>query len=189
MNKTTSPGVATRSYLMKMQDHIPRQSPSRKKSKFDTTTSTERSNSSNPFGDMILTKFRLKREADESANEVAKEKDPAMSIICGIPLVGVYCIGCVRWAWKRCHYNAGHDSETWSVATPEEFEPVPRLCRYILAVYEDDLRCPLWEPPGGYGIKQDWLITKRTYEDTVGKIWFCKVRICKLWTLFNICRC
>ncbi|GKF53814.1 hypothetical protein Tco_0160724, partial [Tanacetum coccineum] len=40
-----------------------------------TTTSTERSNSSNPFGDMILTKFRHKREADESANEVAKEKD------------------------------------------------------------------------------------------------------------------
>ncbi|PWA82862.1 Lipase, class 3 [Artemisia annua] len=67
-----------------------------------------------------------------------------MSIICGIPLLGVYCIGCVRWALKRCHYNAGHDSETWSVATPEEFEPVPRLCRYILAVYEDDLRCPLW---------------------------------------------
>ncbi|PWA51763.1 alpha/beta-Hydrolases superfamily protein [Artemisia annua] len=89
-----------------------------------------------------------------------------MSIICGIPLLGVYCIGCVRWAWKRCHYNAGHDSETWSVATPEEFEPVPRLCRYILAVYEDDLRCPLWEPPGGYGIKPDWLIAKRTYEDT-----------------------
>nr|XP_043615477.1 uncharacterized protein LOC122587388 isoform X1 [Erigeron canadensis] len=90
-----------------------------------------------------------------------------MSIICGLPLLEcVYCIGCARWAWKRCLHTAGHDSETWGVATPEEFEPVPRLCRYILAVYEDDLRCPLWEPPGGYGIKPDWLILKRTYDDT-----------------------
>ncbi|KAM0002337.1 putative fungal lipase-like domain, mono-/di-acylglycerol lipase, alpha/Beta hydrolase [Helianthus debilis subsp. tardiflorus] len=90
-----------------------------------------------------------------------------MSILCGFPLLEcVYCIGCARWAWKRCLYTAGHDSETWGVATAEEFEPVPRLCRYILAVYEDDLRNPLWEPPGGYGINPDWLILKRTYEDT-----------------------
>ncbi|XP_071710715.1 uncharacterized protein [Rutidosis leptorrhynchoides] len=90
-----------------------------------------------------------------------------MSIICGLPLLEcVYCIGCARWAWKRCLHTAGHDSETWSVASAEEFEPVPRLCRYILAVYEDDLRCPLWEPPGGYGINPDWLIIKRTYDDT-----------------------
>lgn len=90
-----------------------------------------------------------------------------MSIICGLPLLEcVYCIGCARWAWKRCLHTAGHDSETWGVATAEEFEPVPRLCRYILAVYEDDLRCPLWEPPGGYGINPDWLILKRTYDDT-----------------------
>ncbi|XP_076906552.1 uncharacterized protein LOC143562700 [Bidens hawaiensis] len=90
-----------------------------------------------------------------------------MSILCGIPLLEcVYCIGCARWAWKRCLYSAGHDSEMWGVATAEEFEPVPRLCRYILAVYEDDLRCPLWEPPGGYGINPDWLVCKRTYDDT-----------------------
>ncbi|KVI07152.1 Lipase, class 3 [Cynara cardunculus var. scolymus] len=90
-----------------------------------------------------------------------------MSIICGFPLLEcVYCIACARWAWKRCLYTAGHDSETWGVAAAEEFEPVPRLCRYILAVYEDDLRCPLWEPPGGYGINPDWLILKRTYDDT-----------------------
>ncbi|CAH1445548.1 unnamed protein product [Lactuca virosa] len=90
-----------------------------------------------------------------------------MSILCGLPLLEcVYCIGCARWAWKRCLHTAGHDSETWGIATAEEFEPVPRLCRYILAVYEDDLRCPLWEPPGGYGINPDWLILKRTYDDT-----------------------
>ncbi|XP_004496552.1 uncharacterized protein [Cicer arietinum] len=90
-----------------------------------------------------------------------------MSIICGLPLVEcVYCLACARWAWKRCLHTAGHDSETWGFASIEEFEPVPRLCRYILAVYEDDLRHPLWAPPGGYGINPDWLILKKTYEDT-----------------------
>ncbi|KAJ7969937.1 Sn1-specific diacylglycerol lipase alpha [Quillaja saponaria] len=59
-----------------------------------------------------------------------------------------------------------HKSQLKSV---EEFEPVPRLCRYILAVYEDDLRNPLWAPPGGYGIDPDWLIHRKTYEDTQGR--------------------
>lgn len=94
-----------------------------------------------------------------------------MSIICGgVPILEcVYCIACARWAWKRCLHTAGHDSETWGLATAEEFEPVPRLCRYILAVYEDDLRCPLWEPPGGYGIDPNCIILKRTYDDTHGR--------------------
>ncbi|KAL2334725.1 hypothetical protein Fmac_015938 [Flemingia macrophylla] len=93
-----------------------------------------------------------------------------MSILCGLPLVEcVYCLACARWAWKRCLHTAGHDSENWGFANAEEFEPVPRLCRYILAVYEDDLRQPLWAPPGGYGITPDWLLHKRTYEDTSGR--------------------
>ncbi|TXG70930.1 hypothetical protein EZV62_005865 [Acer yangbiense] len=93
-----------------------------------------------------------------------------MSIICGVPLLEcVYCLACARWAWKRCLHTAGHDSETWGLASAEEFEPVPRLCRYILAVYEDDLRNPLWEPSEGYGIDPDWLLLKRTYEDTRGR--------------------
>ncbi|KAH7557653.1 hypothetical protein ACOSP7_027496 [Xanthoceras sorbifolium] len=95
-----------------------------------------------------------------------------MSCLCGIPplLECVYCLACARWAWKRCLHTAGHDSETWGLATAEEFEPVPRLCRYILAVYEDDLRHPLWEPPGGYGIDPDWLVIKKTYKDTQGRV-------------------
>ncbi|KAJ9164194.1 hypothetical protein P3X46_023797 [Hevea brasiliensis] len=93
-----------------------------------------------------------------------------MSILCGLPLLEcVYCLACARWAWKRCLHSAGHDSETWGLATAEEFEPVPRLCRYILAVYEDDLRHPMWEPPGGYGINPDWVILRKTYEDTLGR--------------------
>ncbi|GMY07215.1 Lipase, class 3 [Fagus crenata] len=93
-----------------------------------------------------------------------------MSIICGLPLLEcVYCLACARWAWKRCLHTAGHDSENWGIASAEEFEPVPRLCRYLLAVYEDDLRHPLWEPSGGYGINPDWLILKKTYADTQGQ--------------------
>ncbi|XP_031096300.1 uncharacterized protein LOC116000368 [Ipomoea triloba] len=94
-----------------------------------------------------------------------------MSILCGAPplLECVYCIGCARWAWKRCLHTAGHDSENWGLATADEFEPVPRLCRYILAVYEDDLRNPQWEPPRGYGINPDWLIQKKTYQDNGGR--------------------
>ncbi|XP_047332472.1 uncharacterized protein LOC124936061 [Impatiens glandulifera] len=93
-----------------------------------------------------------------------------MSIVCGFPLLEcVYCLACARWAWKRCLHTAGHDSETWGLATSEEFEPVPRLCRYILAVYEDDLRHPQWEPTGGYGINPDYLILKKNYEDSHGR--------------------
>ncbi|KAL6998186.1 hypothetical protein U1Q18_008313 [Sarracenia purpurea var. burkii] len=30
-----------------------------------------------------------------------------------------------------------------------EFEPAPHICRYSIAVYEeDDLRNPIWAPPG-----------------------------------------
>ncbi|XP_057952866.1 uncharacterized protein LOC131146974 [Malania oleifera] len=93
-----------------------------------------------------------------------------MSIICGLPLLEcVYCLACARWAWKRCLHTAGYDSETWGLATTEEIEPIPRLCRYILAAYEDDLWHPLWEPPGGYGINPDWLLLKKNYEDTSGR--------------------
>ncbi|XVF53589.1 hypothetical protein PTKIN_Ptkin05aG0110400 [Pterospermum kingtungense] len=86
-----------------------------------------------------------------------------MSIIYGLPLIEcIYRLACARWAWKRFLHTAGHDSETWGLATAEEFEHVSRLCCYILTVYEDDLRHPFWEPPRGYGINPDWLILKKT---------------------------
>lgn len=89
-----------------------------------------------------------------------------MSILCGVPILEcVTCIACTRWVWKRCLHTAGHDSEDWGLASADEFESVPRLCRYILAVYEDDLRNPLYAPPGGYGVNPDCLVAKRTYKD------------------------
>ncbi|KAF6175120.1 hypothetical protein GIB67_022801 [Kingdonia uniflora] len=94
-----------------------------------------------------------------------------MSIICGLPLLEcVYCLACARWAWKRCLHTAGHESENWGLATIEEFEPIPRHCRLILASYEDDLHNPLWAPPGGYGVNPDWMILRKNYEDTQGRV-------------------
>ncbi|GJT54747.1 hypothetical protein Tco_0989801 [Tanacetum coccineum] len=53
----------------------PRQSPSHKKTKSETTPSTGGSNSSNLFVEHMSTEFRLKREAAESAYAVDKVKD------------------------------------------------------------------------------------------------------------------
>ncbi|MBA0736969.1 hypothetical protein Gogos_010455 [Gossypium gossypioides] len=93
-----------------------------------------------------------------------------MSIACCCPVLEcVYCLACARWAWQKCLYTAGHESEHWGLATVEEFEPVPRLCRLILAVYEDDLHNPLWAPPGGYGINPDWVFLRRNDQETEGR--------------------
>ncbi|XP_038682169.1 uncharacterized protein LOC119982722 isoform X1 [Tripterygium wilfordii] len=92
-----------------------------------------------------------------------------MSIACCIPVLEcVYCLGCAGWLWKKCLYTAGHESENWGLATAEEFEPVPHYCRLVLAIYEDDLRNPVWEPSRGYGINPDWLILRKDYEKTGG---------------------
>ncbi|GAB4861743.1 hypothetical protein Ancab_036998 [Ancistrocladus abbreviatus] len=81
----------------------------------------------------------------------------------------VYCLACARWAWKRCLYTAGHESENWEFASAEEFQPVPHLCRCILAVYEDDLRNPIWAPSGGYHMNPDWVILRKDYKETHGQ--------------------
>ncbi|GAB4854759.1 hypothetical protein Ancab_023344 [Ancistrocladus abbreviatus] len=74
-----------------------------------------------------------------------------------------------RWAWKRCLYTASHDSENWELASAKEFQPMPRLCRCILVVYEDDLRNPIWAPPGGYHMNPNWVIFRKDYEETHGQ--------------------
>ncbi|KAL8047026.1 hypothetical protein ABFX02_08G211700 [Erythranthe guttata] len=90
-----------------------------------------------------------------------------MSVSCGAECVVVF--GCARWAWKRCTHIGSDDTETWPTATPEEFEPIPRICRIILAVYEPDLRRPKYAPSGGgYRLNPDWVIKRVTYEQTLG---------------------
>ncbi|XVF33335.1 hypothetical protein REPUB_Repub17cG0159600 [Reevesia pubescens] len=70
-----------------------------------------------------------------------------MSIACYRPILEVvYCLACAPWVLQKYLYTAGHESEHWGLATAEEFEPVPRLCRLILAVYEDDLHTSLSAP-------------------------------------------
>lgn len=94
-----------------------------------------------------------------------------MSIACGLPVLEcVYCLACTRWVWLKCLYTAGHESENWGLATTKEFEPVPHLCRLILAVYEEDLRNPLWAPPGGYGIDPDCVVLRKNEEETLGHV-------------------
>ncbi|MED6169379.1 hypothetical protein PIB30_020855 [Stylosanthes scabra] len=61
--------------------------------------------------------------------------------------------------------SSSYESENWGLATAEEFEPVPRICRIILSVYEEDLRNPQWAPPGGYGMNPDWVVLRKDYED------------------------
>ncbi|GMI69016.1 hypothetical protein like AT5G37710 [Hibiscus trionum] len=90
-----------------------------------------------------------------------------MSVACGVECV--LLLGCSRWAWKRCTYVGSDDSETWPLATPDEFEPVPRVCRLILAVYEPDLRHPQFPPDKGYRLNPDWVLKRVTYEHTQGR--------------------
>ncbi|KAL6128724.1 hypothetical protein ACLB2K_072079 [Fragaria x ananassa] len=94
-----------------------------------------------------------------------------MSILCGLPILeSVYCLACARWVWLKCLYTAGRESENWGLATAEEFEPIPHYCRLILSVYEDDLRNPMFPPPGGYGIDPDWVVLRKDYEETLGRV-------------------
>ncbi|GAB4861742.1 hypothetical protein Ancab_036997 [Ancistrocladus abbreviatus] len=86
----------------------------------------------------------------------------SMSLGCAIPILEcVYILACGRWARKRCLYTAGYEIEN--------FQPVPRLCRFILAVCGDDLRNPIWAPPGGYHTNPDWVILCKVYEETHGQ--------------------
>ncbi|KAG9454742.1 hypothetical protein H6P81_007646 [Aristolochia fimbriata] len=73
------------------------------------------------------------------------------------------------WVWKRCSYVGSDDSNQWSLATAEEFEPVPHICRLILAVYEFDLGHPKFAPPAGYGIQPDWVVKRVHYDQTQGR--------------------
>eukprot|EP00249_Psilotum_nudum_P009453 c21944_g1_i1 orf=271-1680(+) len=93
-----------------------------------------------------------------------------MSIVCGVPVLEcVYVLACARWAWKRCVHSGSEDSERWGLAAAGDFEPVPRMCRLVLAVYEEDLNQPQWAPPGGYRINPNGLVKRVGYDETGGR--------------------
>ncbi|GMH15496.1 hypothetical protein Nepgr_017337 [Nepenthes gracilis] len=89
-----------------------------------------------------------------------------MSVSCGAECVCL--VGCTRWAWKRCTHVGSDDSVDWPYATLDEFEPVPRICAVILAVYELDLEKPQFAPSSGYCINPSWIVKRVTYEETLG---------------------
>jgi len=97
-----------------------------------------------------------------------------MSLACGLPLLEcVYCLACARWAWKRCLHTGEADSATWGLASAADFEPVPRMCRLVMANYEPDLSASaplLFAPPGGYGVDPACVLRRRTYADTRGRV-------------------
>lgn len=64
------------------------------------------------------------------------------------------------------------DSATWGLTAATDFEPVPRMCRLIMANYEPDLAAPrlLFAPPGGYGIDPACVLRRTTYADTRGRV-------------------
>ncbi|XP_068660743.1 uncharacterized protein [Aristolochia californica] len=55
------------------------------------------------------------------------------------------------------------------MVTQEEFEPVPRICRLIMSVYEDDPEHPKFASEGGYGINSDWVVKRVNYDQTQGR--------------------
>ncbi|KAM1715251.1 hypothetical protein ACFX12_025759 [Malus domestica] len=90
-----------------------------------------------------------------------------MSVACGMECVVV--LGCMRWVWRRCTYIGANDSSTWTSASPDEFDPVPRVCRLVLAVYEADLHNPHFIPTCGFRPNPDWVVKRVTYEQTDGQ--------------------
>ncbi|KAL6606974.1 hypothetical protein ACP70R_028195 [Stipagrostis hirtigluma subsp. patula] len=88
-----------------------------------------------------------------------------MSVGCGLECV--VCLGCARWAWKRLTYIGAYDSESWPPASPADFEPVPRICRVVLANYDPDLSNPRFAPPGHgfFDIDPSGVVKRATYAD------------------------
>ncbi|WOK97514.1 hypothetical protein Cni_G06222 [Canna indica] len=83
----------------------------------------------------------------------------------------VFCLGCARWACRRCARTGADDSAAWPPAASDEFAPVPRACRAVLAAYEDDLTRPRWAParPGGYCMDPAAVVKRTSYADTRGR--------------------
>ncbi|KAJ4754090.1 alpha/beta-Hydrolases superfamily protein [Rhynchospora pubera] len=86
-----------------------------------------------------------------------------MSVCLGLECAA--CFGCVHWVWKRCTYIGAYDSENWPPAMEEDFNPIPRICGGLLAVYEKDIGDPEYAPPEEYRVLPECVVKYVSYED------------------------
>lgn len=75
-----------------------------------------------------------------------------------------WCTTCIVWGCRRCWKSGRTASLEWDIATVEEFQDVPRICRIVLAVYERDLANPIYADR----LKMDQVVKFATYKDTAG---------------------
>ncbi|KAK9106023.1 hypothetical protein Scep_022867 [Stephania cephalantha] len=85
-------------------------------------------------------------------------------------LKALICLGCTRYICHRCSHGGSHDSTTWPLATGQDFHPIPRICRVILAVDHADQVKPSSPSDGSYSLNPDWVIKRATYEHTQGRV-------------------
>ncbi|KAJ3697700.1 hypothetical protein LUZ61_001405 [Rhynchospora tenuis] len=45
------------------------------------------------------------------------------------------CLGCTRWAWRRCTFAGSDDSKSWPLATLSDFSAIPRFTLFSLSSY------------------------------------------------------
>ncbi|CAI5536046.1 unnamed protein product [Closterium sp. Naga37s-1] len=82
-------------------------------------------------------------------------------LICLVCLMG----GCVWWLFRRCLHSGSTASKDWPPATYDEFKDVPRICRILLSVYEEDINNPVYNDR----LEIQDVVRLAGYKDTQGR--------------------
>eukprot|EP00850_Spirogloea_muscicola_P012167 SM000078S22026 [mRNA] locus=s78:28527:32088:- [translate_table: standard] len=72
---------------------------------------------------------------------------------------------CAAWTFRRCSLHGSQSSKGWPEATAQEFQDVPRVCRIILAVYENDVAHPKYADR----LNPDYVVKRVDYKETGGR--------------------
>ncbi|CAI5987969.1 unnamed protein product, partial [Closterium sp. NIES-65] len=82
-------------------------------------------------------------------------------LICLVCLMG----GCMWWLCRRCLHSGSTASKDWPPATYDEFKDVPRICRILLSVYEEDINSPVYNDR----LEINDVVRLAGYKDTQGR--------------------
>ncbi|CAI5491708.1 unnamed protein product [Closterium sp. Naga37s-1] len=82
-------------------------------------------------------------------------------LICLVCLMG----GCMWWLCRRCLHSGSTASKDWPPATYDEFKDVPRICRILLSVYEEDINNPVYNDR----LEINDVVRLAGYKDTQGR--------------------